>query len=56
MQVSQADVKLFFESLCGEVRFGTPLLRSCHCLVMFTVIGNIICNIKDSFYFIINEM
>jgi hypothetical protein len=49
MQVSQADVKLFFESLCGEVRFCTPLLRSCHCLVMFTVIGNSVCNIKGSF-------
>jgi hypothetical protein len=30
MQVSQADVKLFFESLCGEVRPGAhTLVLSC---------------------------
>ncbi len=30
MQVSQADVKLFFESLCGEVSLhGMPYLCTC---------------------------
>ncbi len=50
MQVSQADVKLFFESLCGEVSLhGMPYLCTCLKISCCDVLS-VRRSLKENFY------